>query len=84
MALWQYGRDIGEYGLTTMKITHNMNQAIAFGNRLLMMDGGEIILDISGQDKKLLTVEKLVKKFHEIRRRSFENDEVLLTESAQP
>ena len=76
-------RYIGEYGLTTMMITHNMNQAIAFGSRLLMMDGGEIILDVSGEDKKRLTVPKLVKKFHEIRRRSFENDEVLLSDPAE-
>ena len=75
-------RHIGEYGLTTMMITHNMSQAIAYGNRLLMMDGGEIILDVSGDEKKALTVEKLVEKFHEIRSRSFENDEVLLSESS--
>lgn len=74
-------RYIAEYGLTTMMITHNMSQAIAYGNRLLMMDGGEIILDVSGEEKKRLTVEKLVQKFHEIRSRSFENDEVLLSET---
>jgi putative tryptophan/tyrosine transport system ATP-binding protein len=74
-------RYIAEYGLTTMMITHNMSQAIAYGNRLLMMDGGEIILDVCGEEKKRLTVEKLVQKFHEIRSRSFENDEVLLSET---
>lgn len=71
---------IEAYNLTTMMITHNMHQAIEFGNRLLMMDKGEIILDVSGEEKKALTVDKLVEKFHEIRHREFENDEVLLSE----
>lgn len=73
-------RFIHEYGLTTMMITHNMTQAIEYGNRLLMMDKGEIILDVDGEEKSGLTVEKLVDKFHEIRNRTFENDEVLLSE----
>ena len=73
-------RFITDYQLTTMMITHNMSQAIKYGNRLLMMDSGEIILDVEGDEKKNLTVEKLVEKFHEIRRKTFENDEVLLSE----
>lgn len=73
-------RFISEYQLTTIMITHNMSQAIAYGNRLLMMDGGEIILDVEGEEKRRLTVEKLVAKFHEIRSRTFETDEVLLSE----
>ena len=44
------------------------------------MDGGEIILDVEGEEKRELTVEKLIDKFHQIRRKSFENDEVLLSE----
>ena len=51
-------RFISEYGLTSMMITHNMSQAIKYGNRLLMMDRGEIILDVSGEEKRNLTVEK--------------------------
>jgi putative ABC transport system ATP-binding protein len=61
-------------------ITHNMNHAIQYGNRLLMMDKGEIILDVEGKEKQDLTVEKLVEEFHKIRRRTFESDEVLLSE----
>ena len=72
-------RFIEEYKLTAIMITHNMAHAIQFGNRLLMMDGGEIILDIEGEEKQGLTVDKLVNKFHEIRRKEFENDEVLLS-----
>ena len=72
-------RFIEDYKLTAIMITHNMAHAIAYGNRLLMMDGGEIILDIQGKEKQELTVDKLVGKFHEIRKKDFENDEVLLS-----
>ena len=71
---------ISEYHLTAMMITHNMTHAIEFGNRLLMMDGGEIIFDIEGEEKKALTVEKLIQKFHELRHKTFENDRTLLAE----
>jgi len=70
---------IEKYRLTAMMVTHNMSQAIACGNRLLMMDRGEIILDVGGDEKRALTVEKLIDKFRRIRSRSFENDEVLLS-----
>ena len=70
---------IKEYKLTSMMITHNMSHAIEFGNRLLMMDKGEIIFDVAGEAKKELTVEKLVEKFHEIRHKTFENDRTLLS-----
>ncbi|MFC1863446.1 ABC transporter ATP-binding protein [Thermodesulfobacteriota bacterium] len=73
-------RFITDYKLTTMMITHNMNQAIQYGNRLLMMDGGEIILDVKGQEKQDLTVEKLVERFHQIRKKDFGTDEVLLSD----
>ena len=69
---------INEYNLTAMMITHNMQHAIDFGNRLIMMDKGDIIMDISGDEKKNLTVQKLVDKFHEIRNEEFLNDEALL------
>ncbi len=74
-------RFIEEYKLTTIMITHNMGQAIEYGNRLLMMDMGEIILDVEGEEKRNLTVDKLVKKFHEIREKSFVTDEALLSEN---
>ena len=71
---------IREYKLTSMMITHNMSHAIEFGNRLLMMDKGEIIFDVEGEEKQALTVEKLIEKFHQIRHKTFENDRTLLSE----
>ena len=73
---------IDEHRLTTMMITHNMNHAIAYGSRLLMMDAGEIIIDVSGREKAALTVPKLLEMFSRIRSREFENDEVLLSVGA--
>src|SRR5688500_20137329 len=49
--------------LTTLMVTHNMQHAIRYGERLLMMDAGRIRLDVAGQDKAGLTVEKLVERF---------------------
>lgn len=72
-------RYVEEYQLTTMMITHNMQQAIDYGNRLLMMDKGEIIFDVSGDEKRSLTVEGLVERFHQIRHRDLESDEARLT-----
>jgi len=69
---------VEEYRLTTMMITHNMQHAIDFGNRLLMMDKGEVILDVSGDEKAHLTVEELVERFHRIRHRELESDEARL------
>lgn len=74
-------RFIEQYKLTSMMITHNMGNAIKYGNRLLMMDRGEIILDVSGEEKRELTVERLVEKFHEIRHTELENDELMLSKS---
>lgn len=67
-----------EYGLTMMMITHNMQHAIQYGNRLLMMDNGEIILDISGEEKKNLTVETLMEKFKTIRKGQITDEKLLL------
>ncbi|RNC71760.1 MAG: ATP-binding cassette domain-containing protein [Desulfuromonadales bacterium] len=71
---------IEEYRLTAMMITHNMSHAIEYGNRLLMMDKGEIIFEAEGEEKRALTVEKLIDKFHQIRHKSFENDRTLLSD----
>ncbi len=72
-------RFIEEYRLTALMVTHNMKFAIEFGNRLIMMDEGHIILDICGAEKKKMTVDKLVKLFKNIRKKEFASDEGLLT-----
>lgn len=64
--------------LTTLMITHNMRDAIAHGNRLIMMMDGNIILDISGEDKKKLTVEDLLRKFEQASGQEFASDKALL------
>lgn len=65
--------------LTTLMVTHNMNHAIEFGNRLIMMDQGEIIIDVNYEQKRVLTKQGLIEMFAQIKQREFENDEVLLT-----
>mgnify|MGYP006267374267 CR=1 FL=1 len=69
---------VREYQLTTMMITHNMQHAIDYGNRLLMMDKGEVIMDVDGEEKQSLTVDGLVERFHRIRHRELESDEARL------
>lgn len=54
-----------EENLTTIMITHNMKDAIRYGNRLVMMHEGRIIYDVSGEEKKALHVDDLLKKFEE-------------------
>ena len=68
-----------EYGLTVMMITHNMQQALDYGNRLLMMDGGEVILDIGREEKEKLTMDSLVQKFRAIKKRDLNSDRILLS-----
>ncbi|MCR5288695.1 MAG: ATP-binding cassette domain-containing protein [Treponema sp.] len=67
-----------DYGLTVMMITHNMQHALEYGNRLLMMDAGEIILDISREEKEQLTMDTLVQRFKQIKQHTIVNDQMLL------
>ena len=69
---------IKEHNLTALMVTHNMQNAIDYGNRLIMMDNGKIILDISGEEKKRLTIEDLLKKFESVSGGKFTTDSVLL------
>ena len=64
--------------LTTLMITHNMKDAIAHGNRLIMMKDGQVILIISGEEKKKLTVEDLLEKFNTASGEEFSNDRMIL------
>ncbi|MCR4998694.1 MAG: ABC transporter ATP-binding protein [Lachnospiraceae bacterium] len=70
---------VAEHNLTTMMVTHNMRDAIAHGNRLIMMDEGRIILDIRGEEKKRLTIEDLLHKFEEVSGSEFTNDQAILS-----
>ncbi len=67
-----------EYSLTVMMVTHNMQHALDYGNRLLMMDAGEIIMDINGDEKKSLTMDDLNQRFKQIRRHGITNDQMML------
>ena len=67
-----------EQNLTVMMITHNMQHAIQYGNRLLMMDDGEIILDISKEEKAKLTLDDLADRFKKIKKQSMTNDQMVL------
>jgi len=65
--------------LTTLMITHDMQQAIDLGNRLIMMDKGQIILEVSPEDKKNLTIEDLMNEFQRIRGEKMVSDRALLS-----
>ena len=69
---------IAEHGLTAMMVTHNMKDAIAHGNRLIMMHEGKIIYDVSGEEKKKLHVSDLLAKFEEASGDEFANDRMML------
>ena len=70
---------IEENNLMTMMVTHNMRDAIAYGNRLIMMHEGKVILDIAGEEKKKLTVENLLEQFARVSGDEFVNDRALLS-----
>ena len=70
---------VAENGLTAMMITHNMKDAIVHGNRLIMMNNGQVILDIRGEEKKKLTKADLLQKFAEVAGVQEESDQVLLS-----
>lgn len=69
---------VSENNLTTIMITHNMKDAIAHGNRLIMMNEGNVVLDIGPEEKKKLTVEDLLQKFEDVSGQEFSSDKALL------
>ena len=70
---------IARDSLTAMMVTHNMKDAIRIGNRLIMMNSGRIIYDVSGEEKKNLKVTDLLQKFEETSGEDFANDRMLLS-----
>ena len=73
-------RIVEEHQLTCLMITHNMQSAIDLGNRILMMDSGNIVLDIGGEEKKDMTVDGLLEKFKTGVGKALDNDRILLSE----
>ncbi len=65
--------------LTTLMVTHNMNQALELGNRLIMFHQGKIIFDIQGREKKRLTKDDLLNRFYDLQGEEFSSDRVLLS-----
>lgn len=70
---------VSEHKLTTLMITHNMKDAIKHGNRLIMMNEGKIIFDISGEEKNRLTKADLLQKFADLSGDGLESDRMLLS-----
>lgn len=64
--------------ITSLMITHNMQHAIDYGNRLIMMDKGQIIYDVSGEEKDRLTVDRLLEKFMELGSEDSLTDKMLI------
>jgi len=72
-------RIVAESHLTTMMVTHNMKDAIAHGNRLIMMYDGKIVIDVSGEEKKKLTVPQLLELFNKVSGSDEADDKLLLS-----
>ena len=72
-------RIVEENHLTTMMVTHNMKDAIAHGNRLIMMYDGRIVIDVSGEEKKKLTVPQLLELFSKVSGSDEADDKLLLS-----
>ena len=70
---------VNENHLTPLMITHNMHDAIAHGNRLIMMHEGRIVVDVSGEEKKKLTISQLLGLFEKASGSEFTNDKVMLS-----
>ena len=70
---------VEENHLTTMMITHNMKDAIKYGNRLIMMYEGHVIYDVRGEEKKNLQVSDLLQRFEQVSDGEFANDRMLLS-----
>ena len=70
---------VAEKHITTLMITHNIASALEMGNRTLMMDDGNIVLDLSGEERDNLTVEGLLQKYRDVKGQMLDNDRILLS-----
>ena len=71
---------VEEHKITCLMVTHNMNQALEVGNRTLMMADGKVVFDVSGEERKGMQVEDLIRKFREGTGQALNNDRMLLSE----
>jgi putative ABC transport system ATP-binding protein len=69
---------VSERKLTTLMVTHSMRQALDFGDRTIMLHGGEIVLDVRGEERKGLQIEDLIEMFRKIRGQTIDDDELLI------
>lgn len=69
---------VERFQITTMMITHNMQQALTTGTRTIMLDGGEILFDMDSEMRKDLTVDRLLDMYSEKKKAQFSNDRILL------
>lgn len=72
---------VAERKITCLMVTHNMHQALELGNRTLMMDGGHIVLNVQGGERKKMTVEDLLMEFRNQAGKQLDNDRILLSNS---
>ena len=70
---------VAEKKITCLMVTHNMHQALELGNRTLMMDGGRIVFDVKGKERRKMTVDDLLEKFRENAGKALDNDRILLS-----
>jgi len=70
---------VKKFNLTTIMVTHNMQQALDLGDRLIMMDAGKIIFDVAGKEKKQLTIKDLLQEFQKIRGKQLVTDQTVLS-----
>ena len=70
---------IAEHHITCLMVTHNMHQALELGNRILMMDSGNIVLDLKDEEKKKMTVDSLLEQFRIQAGKRLDNDRILMT-----
>jgi len=71
-------RIVSENNITTLMITHNITSALAYGSRTIMMDSGNIAVDIEGNERKGLSVQDILKKFSAVKNKVFDDDNALL------
>mgnify|MGYP002912786375 CR=1 FL=1 len=72
-------RIVEEHQLTCLMITHNMQSALDLGNRILMMDSGNIVLDLKDEEKKKMTVDSLLEQFRIQAGKRLDNDRILMS-----